>query len=77
MFIELCYGDFSLYYGELLLPHGSCKSSFFVFRYGQVFSLVAVQDYKHEGIENSDAVNMSRSRMLFPKLFQNERLPHK
>lgn len=57
----------------LLIPYGSCKSSMFVYRYEKLFLLVEIQDYQHEGIGSSDAVNMVRSIMFFSKLCQDDR----
>ena len=34
--------------------------------YGKFFVLVEVQDHQHRGIENSDAVNMVKSKIFFP-----------
>ena len=35
--------------------------------YEKLFLLIEVQDHQHRSIENSDAVNMVKSRIFFPK----------
>lgn len=60
----------------LLLLYGSYESSLFICKHEKLFSLVEIQNDQHEGIGNSNVVNMGRLRMFFSKICQNDKRFH-